>query len=116
MKTKQQSERTTNGKATVTVSDFDQNEGSADEERNPLPPATIRCRKIDGNADGVGLSLWEMEPGDLSDLRLTVEVTSPDGRHAALETFIHREQVDAMVALLAAARDKASQVFVARSA
>lgn len=100
----------------VTVSDFDQNEGCADEQRNPLPPATVRCRTIDGEADGVSLHLYEMEPGDPSDLRLTVEVTSPDGRHAALETFIRLEQVDAIADLLTAARDKASQVFVARSA
>ncbi len=34
---------------------------------------------------------------------------------AALETFVQLEQLDAIAGLLTAARDKASQVFVARS-
>jgi hypothetical protein len=101
----------------VTVADFDQNEGSADMQDNPLPPATVRCRKIDGQADGVTLHLYEMEPGDQSDLYLTVKVTPPNGGHGgAIETPLQLEQVDAMIGLLTAARNKASQLFVTRSA
>ncbi|MDP9176759.1 MAG: hypothetical protein M3O61_03675 [Gemmatimonadota bacterium] len=99
----------------LAVTEWDPNEGSADADGNDLPPAKPLSRVVEAKRAGVTVRLGEIadHTGDMSELQVTLLV---DGLHGPcfLEGFLRREQVDAMIELLQAARLKAEAVFVPR--